>query len=72
MMCVCIARALIILFHGVKAKALFDAAAKIMGYDLLDVCVNGPEQRLNQTLVSQPALYVTSLAALAKVRRIAR
>jgi [acyl-carrier-protein] S-malonyltransferase len=46
------------------AKALFDRAAAILGYDLLDVCVNGPVDRLNATDVSQPAIFVASLAAL--------
>ena len=38
------------------------------GYDLLDVCVNGPAERLNSTEVSQPAIYVASLAALEKMK----
>jgi [acyl-carrier-protein] S-malonyltransferase len=46
------------------AKALFDQAADLLGFDLLDVCVNGPADRLNATDVSQPAIYVASLAAL--------
>jgi [acyl-carrier-protein] S-malonyltransferase len=46
------------------AKALFDEAADILGYDLLSVCVHGPASRLNATDVSQPAIFVASLAAL--------
>ena len=46
------------------AKALFDQAADILGYDLFDVCTNGPADRLNATDVSQPAIFVASLAAL--------
>ena len=46
------------------AKALFDQAADALGFDLLDVCTNGPADRLNATDVSQPAIYVASLAAL--------
>lgn len=46
------------------AKALFTEAAGILGYDLLDVCVNGPADKLNSTAVSQPAIFVASLAAL--------
>ena len=51
-----------------EAKALFDKASDILGYDLLDVCVNGPAERLNSTEVSQPAIYVASLAALEKMK----
>ena len=50
------------------AKALFDRAAAILGYDLLDICVNGPADRLNATDVSQPAIFVASLAALEQLK----
>lgn len=46
------------------AHALFQRASAVLGYDLLDVCVNGPADRLNATDVSQPAIFVASLAAL--------
>jgi [acyl-carrier-protein] S-malonyltransferase len=46
------------------AKDLFDRASAVLGYDLLAVCVNGPAERLNATDVSQPAIFVASLAAL--------
>jgi [acyl-carrier-protein] S-malonyltransferase len=46
------------------AKSLFDHASSVLGYDLLDVCLNGPAERLNATDVSQPAIFVASLAAL--------
>jgi [acyl-carrier-protein] S-malonyltransferase len=45
------------------ARALFDQAKKVLGFDLAAVCFNGPEDRLNQTDVSQPALYVTGVAS---------
>jgi [acyl-carrier-protein] S-malonyltransferase len=50
------------------AWGLFDDAAAILGYDLLDVCANGPAEKLNSTVVSQPAIYVASLAALESLR----
>jgi [acyl-carrier-protein] S-malonyltransferase len=50
------------------ARALFDEARSILGYDLLDVCANGPAERLNSTVVSQPAIFVASLAALDSLR----
>src|SRR5262245_10242205 len=46
------------------AKSLFTEAASILGYDLLEVCTMGPAERLNSTVVSQPAIYVASLAGL--------
>jgi [acyl-carrier-protein] S-malonyltransferase len=50
------------------ARALYDQAAQILGYDLADVCWNGPAERLNSTVISQPAIFVTSLAALEKLK----
>jgi [acyl-carrier-protein] S-malonyltransferase len=50
------------------ARKLFDEAAGILGYDLLDVCVKGPKEKLDSTAVSQPAIYVASLAALESLR----
>ena len=46
------------------AKARFDAASEVLGYDLLELCTHGPAEKLNATDVSQPAIYVASLAAL--------
>lgn len=46
------------------ARQLFEDASAILGYDLLDVCATGPSERLNATIISQPALFVCSLAAL--------
>jgi [acyl-carrier-protein] S-malonyltransferase len=52
------------------AQQKFDEAAKILGYDLLAVCVNGPAEKLNSTVVSQPAIFVASLAALEGLRAV--
>ncbi|MBI1831583.1 MAG: acyltransferase domain-containing protein, partial [Planctomycetes bacterium] len=50
------------------ARKLFDEAASLLGYGLLDVCAKGPKERLDSTAVSQPAIYVASLAALESLR----
>jgi [acyl-carrier-protein] S-malonyltransferase len=42
----------------------FQQASQILGYDLLEICKNGPVEQLNSTVFSQPAIYVSSLAAL--------
>jgi [acyl-carrier-protein] S-malonyltransferase len=52
-----------------EACRLYDEAARVLGYDLADVCWNGPAERLNSTVISQPALFVTSLAALEELDR---
>ncbi len=50
------------------ARELYDKATKVLGYDLAKVCFEGPAEELDSTVVSQPALFVTSLAALEMLR----
>ena len=45
------------------ARQTFESANRILGFDLASICFDGPEERLNQTDVSQPAIYTTSIAA---------
>lgn len=51
------------------AKALFDQASEILGYDLLQRCTEGPKELLDSTEVSQPAIFVASMAAVEKLRQ---
>jgi len=51
------------------AKLLFDRASAILGYDLLDICKSGPAERLNATDVSQPAIFVASMAGVEKLNQ---
>ena len=50
------------------AKELFDRASEILGYDLLKMCGEGPKDKLDSTAISQPAIYVASLAAIEKLK----
>jgi [acyl-carrier-protein] S-malonyltransferase len=50
------------------AKALFDRAGEVLGIDLRRLCFDGPAQALEATDVSQPAIYVASLAALESLK----
>ena len=50
------------------AAVLYKKANEILGYDLLDICINGPKDKLDSTVLSQPAIYVTSLAAVELLR----
>ena len=45
------------------AEDIFKRATATLGYDLSQLCFEGPDERLNQTDISQPAIYVTSVAA---------
>src|SRR5262245_34685748 len=44
------------------AKETFDTANKVLGFDLAKLCFEGPQDRLNQTDISQPAIFTTSTA----------
>jgi [acyl-carrier-protein] S-malonyltransferase len=51
------------------ARALFDRASAILGYDLFELCTAGPAADLDTTVYSQPALFVSSLAALEQLNQ---
>jgi [acyl-carrier-protein] S-malonyltransferase len=45
------------------AKQTFEIANGVLGFDIASLCFNGPEEKLNQTDISQPAIYTNSVAA---------
>lgn len=45
-----------------SVAALYAHAGEILGFDLAEVSFSGPEERLRQTRITQPALFVHSLA----------
>ncbi len=47
-----------------EAKRVFQKANDVLGFDLASICFNGHSEELNQTSVCQPAILVTSIAAL--------
>jgi [acyl-carrier-protein] S-malonyltransferase len=47
-----------------SARALFDRANEVLGYDLTQVCFEGPEEALTQTENAQPGIYLVSWVAL--------
>ena len=51
-----------------RARDLYNRAAEVLGYDLAKICFEGPAEELDSTIYSQPALFVTSLAALEQFR----
>ncbi len=57
------------LYEGLPAaRALFDRANELLGFNLAAVCFDGPAEALESTDVSQPAIYVASLAALESLK----
>jgi [acyl-carrier-protein] S-malonyltransferase len=51
------------------AREVFEKADQLLGFSLSGLCFDGPEERLNQTDISQPAIYVTSIACFAAARQ---
>lgn len=47
------------------ARDIFERSGKVLGYDLLALCREGPEERLRETRYSQPAIFVTNCALAA-------
>jgi [acyl-carrier-protein] S-malonyltransferase len=47
-----------------EARAVFEEANELLGFDLRTLCFEGPEGELNDTINAQPALLTTSIAAL--------
>ena len=45
-------------------RAVYEEASSILGYDVAQLCFEGPVERLNLTENTQPALFVSSAAAL--------
>jgi [acyl-carrier-protein] S-malonyltransferase len=49
-------------------RTLFDRAGEVLGFDLRKLCFEGPAEALEATDVSQPAIFVASLAALESLK----
>jgi len=57
------------LYEGsAAARALYDEANAVLGWDLKKISFEGPEADLTQTKVCQPALFVHGLAVVAALR----
>jgi [acyl-carrier-protein] S-malonyltransferase len=47
-----------------QAAAVYEKAGRVLGFDVAKLCFEGPADRLNTTAMSQPAIFVTSVAML--------
>jgi len=48
---------------------LVRTARSVLGFDPLEVCLNGPEESLEETSVCQPCMFLAGMAGLAKLRK---
>jgi len=51
-----------------EARATFDEASEVLGYDLTGVCRRGSDEELSRTEITQPALLTHSIATLRLLR----
>ncbi|XP_057366232.1 probable malonyl-CoA-acyl carrier protein transacylase, mitochondrial [Daphnia carinata] len=49
-------------------KQMYDLASSVLGYNLLSLCLDGPKETLNKTVFCQPAILVSSLACVEKLK----
>jgi [acyl-carrier-protein] S-malonyltransferase len=52
------------------ARELFERAQEVLGYDLAELCFDGPAKKLDSTVYSQPALFVCGLAGLELLKQV--
>lgn len=45
-----------------EVRDLFEGATELLGYNAREVCFEGPKERLNTTLYTQPMLFLVSVA----------
>ncbi len=50
------------------AREHFDRASAVLGYDLGELCFDGPSEKLSETEFCQPALFVVGIAAAETMR----
>ncbi len=51
-----------------NARKLFEKANELLGFDVAGLCFEGPEEKLNDTRYTQPALFVTEMAIIEALR----
>jgi [acyl-carrier-protein] S-malonyltransferase len=54
--------------ESAAAREVYQRASQVLQFDFQSMCIEGPEQLLSTTDNSQPAIFVTSLAAAAVLR----
>jgi len=47
-----------------ELRNLYATANEVLGYDIAKLCFDGPAEELDSTVISQPAIFLTSIAAL--------
>ncbi len=54
-----------------SARIIFDRASDVVGYDMAELCFSDPDQQLDLTRSTQPALVTQQMACLVSLRSLA-
>ena len=47
-----------------QVEETYNQASEVLGYDLWDIVCNGPEEKLNQTAITQPAMLAADVSVM--------
>lgn len=53
-----------------SGKEKFEIAKEILGFNLAEICFNGPEEQLTKTIITQPALFTISAILIDELRNM--
>ena len=56
--------------HSPSARSIFDRADEVLGFKLSEIVFDGPEEKLKETDVQQPAILTTSIAVVEAAREL--
>jgi len=54
--------------HLPGVQVMLEKAKIILGYDVLELCLKGPETKLEETRFCQPAMFIAGLAGIEKMK----
>lgn len=61
----CVGMGVDVAANTLQARELFERASNVLGYDVLELQRQGPEEKLRETQYSQPAIFATNVALYA-------
>lgn len=53
-------------------QSMFEKAEKILGWNVKDLCLNGPKEKLSETRYCQPVMFIAGMAGLQVMRESAK
>jgi len=53
-----------------EVREMIATARRVLGFDVLQLCLEGPEEKLEETSVCQPAMFLAGMAGLVKLKQM--